>query len=92
MIANVLTEMQCASAAPTRDPEAARLATLTPRERDIIALLSQGYKNQDIAMRLHITETTVRHQLTGSFAKLQVTDRVGLLVYAYRYGLVPLPQ
>jgi DNA-binding NarL/FixJ family response regulator len=41
---------------------------------------------------LHITETTVRHHLTGIFAKLAVTDRVGLVVYAYRYGLVTLPQ
>ena len=54
--------------------------------------MSQGCKNQDIATRLRITETTVRHHLTAIFAKLQVPDRIGLLVYAYRYGLVPLPQ
>ena len=90
MLAHVLTELQRASAAPARDPEAAKLATLTPREPDIIALVSAGCKNRDIATRLRITETTVRHQLTGIFAKLQVTDRVGLVVYAHRYGLVTL--
>jgi DNA-binding NarL/FixJ family response regulator len=92
MIAHVLTEMQRASAAPAPAPAAARLANLTPRERDVIALVSEGYKNRDIATRLHITETTVRHHLTGIFAKLAVTHRVGLVVYAYRYGLVTLPQ
>jgi DNA-binding NarL/FixJ family response regulator len=92
MLAHVLTELQRASAAPARGPEAAKLATLRPRERDIIALVSAGCKNRDIATRLRITETTVRHHLTGIFAKLQVPDRIGLLVYAYRYGLVPLPQ
>ena len=91
VMACVLNEMQRASAAPARDPEAAKLATLTPRERDVIALVSQGCKNRDVATRLRITETTVRHQLTGIFAKLQVTDRVGLVVYAYRCGLVTLP-
>ena len=74
------------------DPEAAKIATLTPRERDVIALVSEGHKNRDIATRLRITEATVRHHLTAIFAKLEVPDRVGLVLYAYRYGLIKLPE
>src|SRR5712691_6557197 len=58
VMACVLNEMQRASAAPARDPEAAKLATLTPRERDVIALVSQGCKNRDFAKGSRITETT----------------------------------
>ncbi len=90
MMATILDEIQSASMAPPRDPEAAKITTLTARERDVIALIGEGLKNRDIATRLHISETTVRHYLTGIFAKLEVTDRLGLVVYSYRHGLVTL--
>jgi DNA-binding NarL/FixJ family response regulator len=92
MMASILDEIQSASTAPSRDPEAAKIATLTAREREVIALIGEGLRNRDIARRLHISETTVRHYLTVIFAKLEVTDRLELAVYAYRHGLVPLPQ
>ena len=92
MMAIILDEIQSASTAPARDPEAVKIATLTARERDVIALIGEGLKNRDIARRLHISETTVRHYLTVIFAKLEVTDRLELAVYAYRHGLVTLPQ
>jgi two-component system nitrate/nitrite response regulator NarL len=92
MMATILDEIQCPSPAAPRDPEAAKIATLTAREREVIALIGEGLKNRDIATRLHISETTVRHSLTVIFAKLEVTDRLELVVYAYRHGLVALPQ
>ena len=92
MMATILYEIQSASTAPPRDPEAAKIATLTARERDVIALIGAGLKNRDIARHLHLSETTVRHYLTVIFAKLEVTDRLELVVYAYRHGLVTLPQ
>ena len=63
------------------------LLSLTRREVEIIALISDGLTNHQIANRLFISETTVRHHLTSIFAKLNVGDRLKLAVYAYRHGL-----
>jgi DNA-binding NarL/FixJ family response regulator len=91
MVARVLGELTRPQTAQPTSPEAAKIATLTAREREVIALIGEGLKNRDIAARLHISETTVRHYLTGIFAKLEVTDRLELVVYAYRHGLIRLP-
>ncbi len=64
------------------------LAALTSRERDIVKSVADGLKNKEIALRLSISETTVRHHLTSVFAKLDVSDRLGLVIYAYKNGLV----
>lgn len=52
-----------------------RLATLTPHELDIVS----GLKNRDVADRLFISETIVRHHLTSIFTKLDVHGRYELL-------------
>ena len=65
-----------------------RIDTLTPRERDVVRLVSQGLKNKQIAERLSIADVTVRHHLTSIFAKLEVTDRLALVVFAFHNGLV----
>jgi DNA-binding NarL/FixJ family response regulator len=49
-------------------------------------------KNKDIASRLFISETTVHHHLTAIFGKLDVADRVGLVIYSYQHGLAQLPK
>jgi DNA-binding NarL/FixJ family response regulator len=64
---------------------------LTGRERDIIALISEGLKNKQIAERLCISEPTVRHYLTSIFEKVEVKGRQGLIVYAYQHGLAKPP-
>ena len=69
------------------DPEASRIASLSPREREVINLIGEGLNNKKIAERLKISETTVRHHLTSIFAKLGVSDRLELLVYAYKNRL-----
>jgi two-component system, NarL family, nitrate/nitrite response regulator NarL len=74
------------------DPEAAKIATLSLREREIITLVAQGLKNRPIAQHLCLAEATVRHHLTAIIAKLGLTDRLGLVVYAYRHGLACLPR
>jgi DNA-binding NarL/FixJ family response regulator len=73
------------------DPEAAKIATLTEREREVVALIGEGLKNKQIANRLFIHHTTVSHHLTSIFDKLGVTDRFELLIYAYRHGLAKPP-
>lgn len=88
LVARVLGRM--ARPSPPRDPEAARIATLTEREREVITLIGEGLRNKQIAERLFISETTVRHHLTSIFDKLGVADRLELVIYAYRHGLARL--
>jgi len=52
-----------------------KIESLTIREREIIALIARGKRNKDIADRLCISETTVRHHLTNIYGKLDVSDR-----------------
>lgn len=74
-----------------KPPENANLtAQLSAREREIVVLIGEGLKNKQIAGRLSISETTVRHHLTSILKKLNVTDRLELLVFAYRNNLVPI--
>jgi DNA-binding NarL/FixJ family response regulator len=87
MVASVLTEMAQARAIGQPDPEAARFALLTAREREVIALIGEGLPNKQISQRMSISETTVRHHLTTIFDKLGVTSRLELVIYAYRHGL-----
>jgi DNA-binding NarL/FixJ family response regulator len=74
------------------DPEALRIASLTPRERQIVVLITEGLTNKDIAGRIFISEATARNHLTSILDKLQLRDRFQLAVYAFRRGLVPPPQ
>lgn len=74
------------------DPEARKIATLTNREREVVELIGLGIKNKEVAERLFISETTVRHHLTSIFDKLEVSDRVELLMYAMRHGLASPPR
>src|SRR5437867_7453702 len=64
MMADVLGEMTRTRRAQQLDPEVAKIVTLTPRERTIIALMGEGLKNRQIAARLCLSEITVRHHLT----------------------------
>jgi len=90
LMASVLSQMSQAKS--SRDPEADKIALLTPREREVIALIGEGLKNRGIAERLFITETTARNHLASIFTKLGVTDRLELALYAYRHHLVPPPR
>jgi two-component system, NarL family, nitrate/nitrite response regulator NarL len=60
---------------------------LTQRETEIVALVSQGLQNKQIAERLFISHITVRHHLTSIFEKVGVSSRLELIVYAYNQGL-----
>ncbi|MFN7945810.1 MAG: response regulator transcription factor [Blastocatellia bacterium] len=90
-VARMLSEMTLAGRASQPDPDELRIASLTEREREIITLVGEGCKNKQIAERLFISEPTVRHYLTSIFSKLDVADRLGLIIYAYQHGLATLP-
>lgn len=69
-----------------------KVESLTPRERQILMLVTEGLTNREIAERLFISEATARNHLTSILDKLDVTDRFQLTVYALRHGLVLCPQ
>jgi two-component system, NarL family, nitrate/nitrite response regulator NarL len=72
--------------------EESKIARLTPREREVVALVSEGLKNKLIGERLYISETTVTHHLSSVFSKLEVSDRLELIIYAFRHGLAKMPK
>jgi DNA-binding NarL/FixJ family response regulator len=90
LVASALTELSRARGRAETDPEQAKIARLTERERAVIELICQGLQNRAIGERLFISETTVRHHLTSIFTKLGVENRLELVIYAFRNGLAQL--
>ena len=66
---------------------AASAVPLTTREREIVALVAQGYKNKEMAEKMFISEQTVKNHLHNIFDKLGVSDRLELALYAIHKGL-----
>lgn len=91
-MASVLTDISRRREVVSRDPEVEKIDSLTQREREVITLIGEGLHNREIGQRLSISDTTVRHHLTSVFAKLNLTNRLELVIYAYRYGIIKLPQ
>lgn len=60
-----------------------RWQTLSKREREVAKLVLQGQRYKDIAVKLHISDHTVRNHLRNIFTKLQITSRVELAPYAH---------
>jgi DNA-binding NarL/FixJ family response regulator len=67
------------AANPSRNSE--QLETLTAREKDIAFAVGEGKSNRQIADLYDISESTVKRHLTNIFNKLQLKDRVGLVLY-----------
>ncbi len=63
------------------------LGTLTEREREVLALLAQGFKNKEIAERLYITPNTVKRHIKSVFEKLGVSTRSAATAIAAKAGL-----
>src|SRR5215470_11090289 len=74
---------QPASAAP-RERER---SPLSQREREIVALVAQGFKNKEMAEKMFISEQTVKNHLHNIFDKLGVSDRLELALYAIHNNL-----
>lgn len=61
----------------------------TPREKDIISLLVEGLKNEDIAKILYISISTVKVNLTSIFEKLGVDNRTQAVAKIFAEGIIP---
>ena len=70
--------------APGRDRER---SPLSQREREIVALVAQGFKNKEMAEKMFISEQTVKNHLHNIFDKLGVSDRLELALYAIHNNL-----
>jgi len=64
---------------------------LTERETDVLSLLANGKANKEIALQLHISETTVKTHVSNILTKLGVPSRTQAALYAVRVGLTSLP-
>jgi DNA-binding NarL/FixJ family response regulator len=73
----------------TRAPAPSRqLATLTEREREVMALVGAGLSNDEIAAKLVVSPATAKTHVSRAMVKLGARDRAQLVVFAYEAGLV----
>ncbi|MER6375938.1 response regulator transcription factor [Streptomyces mirabilis] len=75
-------------AAASTPAQRRRLAALTEREREVLALVAGGLANGEIAARLFVGETTVKTHLGRILTKLGLRDRIHAVIFAYESGLV----
>ncbi|MFG1645676.1 response regulator [Amycolatopsis sp. NPDC049252] len=84
----LIGQFVAARVSPRRARARAGLELLSDRERQIVTAVAQGKPNADIAGELFLSEATVKTHITRTFAKLDVSNRVQLTIFAYEAGLV----
>jgi len=72
---------------PQAAPRDRERSPLSQREREIVALVAQGFKNKEMAEKMFISEQTVKNHLHNIFDKLGVSDRLELALYAIHNNL-----
>ncbi|MEV1168418.1 response regulator transcription factor [Nonomuraea sp. NPDC049784] len=72
----------------TQKIRAPQQQSLSPRELEVLSLISRGATNREVAKKLFITEATVKTHLLHIFAKLEVNDRAAAVATAYETGLL----
>jgi NarL family two-component system response regulator LiaR len=73
---------------PMTEPAAAPDA-LTPRELQVLRLIARGMSNRELALKLEISEKTVKTHVSNILGKLHLDDRTQAAIYALKHGLVP---
>ncbi len=63
---------------------------LTPRESAVLSLMGEGYKNKEIAVKLFLSEETVKSHVSHILAKLEQADRMQAVLFALRHNLIKL--
>ena len=91
IMTGVLAELSRGDGGKKHSAESGRIGLLTKREREVVTLVGEGLRNKQIAEKLFISETTVRHHITSIFNKLGVSNRLNLVMYAYQHGLAKPP-
>jgi DNA-binding NarL/FixJ family response regulator len=74
-----------------REPTAGEVDLLTRREREVLVLLAQGLSNSEVALKLVISEATVKTHVAHLMAKLGVREKAQAVAAAYQTGLVQPP-
>ena len=85
------TAKQAAARDQPTDEDVRRLAELTAREREVVALVVRGLSNAQIAEHLFISSLTVKTHINRSMRKMQVSDRAGLVVVGMKAGILDGP-
>lgn len=81
-------QQQAPAPPPMQPPQREReRSPLSQREREIVALVAQGFKNKEMAEKMFISEQTVKNHLHNIFDKLGVSDRLELALYAIHNNL-----
>jgi DNA-binding NarL/FixJ family response regulator len=65
----------------------AKLDELTPREREVLGLIARGLANREIAKELVVEESTIRTHVKRILMKLELRDRVQIVIFAYETGV-----
>jgi two-component system, NarL family, response regulator LiaR len=68
------------------------LQVLTPREREVLATLSRGRSNREIARTLALSEETVKSHVSSILTKLGLQDRTQAAIFGLQQGLIPLTE
>jgi DNA-binding NarL/FixJ family response regulator len=87
LVMRILEQAPAAATSKGANSAAAKTATLTAREVEVISLIREGLKNKQIAERLFISEATVHHHLTAIYDKLGISGRLKLLLFAQQHRL-----
>jgi DNA-binding NarL/FixJ family response regulator len=64
------------------------LRHLSERELEVLRLLARGLSNAEIAGKLYLSDTTVKSHVARILAKLDLRDRVQIVVFAYESGII----
>lgn len=75
---------------PIESADTMGFGELTPREREVLALLCRGSNNAEISAQLHLAERTVKSHVSAILAKLGARDRAAAIVRAYDAGVAHL--